>query len=79
MFQYTSILLLLFLIEACLGVAALLNKSSLESISEQTLNDMLTGFYDSKDKREFLDRVQTDVSNQSTDELVIGLFFNYHR
>lgn len=59
--SYTSILLLLFLIEACLGVAALLNKSSLESISEQTLNDMLTGFYDSKDKREFLDRVQTDL------------------
>lgn len=59
--SYTGILLVLFLVEACLGVAALLNKGSLESVSEQTLSSMLSGFYDSKDKREFLDRVQTDL------------------
>uniref|UniRef100_A0A8D8RDB0 Tetraspanin n=1 Tax=Cacopsylla melanoneura TaxID=428564 RepID=A0A8D8RDB0_9HEMI len=58
---YICILFALFLTEASLGAAALLNKSSLEETSQQNLKTMLSDYYDSTDKRTFLDRIQIEL------------------
>ncbi|KAI5694895.1 hypothetical protein M8J75_007351 [Diaphorina citri] len=58
---YTALLLVIFLTEACLGVVALVNKTSLESSTEQSLNKILADFYDNTEKRTFFDRMQTDL------------------